>query len=505
MVDAAGRAVSGAEVRVARRQRRGPVRTGYPSFARSGRDGRFQVEGLASDASHAVHVSRQGYSPSVEEVAPAPEAPPGSGLPGHLPELRIVLHEARALRGRAVSQAGDPVAGAGVVAFPEETSWREWRGPPPGLAEGVTGADGTFELEEVLAGPCQLLVTASGYAPLREEGVEVPAGGGVTDLGDLVLEPESFIAGRVVDPEGAPVVDASVQAWQSPRPLSRRSFVPGPGRESVTTGPDGGFRMGGVADGEYLLKVIEDFTPVWTSPDPIVVEGSAPVTGLEIRLPATTTLTGRLVGLEPDELRGAGVQARLVERGLHAQSPGDVLEDGSYRISGLTPGRWMVAAAAPRSGRQAQGRVEVEAGQTEAALDLEFRTGYTVTGTVLSAGEPLAGAQVTVQGATFSGAGQVTTGLDGRFRIQGVSAGRKSLLVQDREAGTMVVQQLQVDGDRDVRVELEAYRVRGAVYAADGSGPVGGAEVQLQGFGARSRGRSSCRRGPSPGTTAPSS
>lgn len=747
VVDAAGRPVAGAEVRVAPAERRGPYRGGRPAFARSGRDGRFQVEGLAADASHVVHVVRRGYSPAVEEVAPAPAVPPGSARPAALPELRVVLYGARALRGRAVNQDGEPVAGARVTTLPEDVRWLPWRGAPPGRAEATTGADGAFEVAEVLAGRSTLGIAAPGYAPFRREGVEVPQGGGVTDLGELVLEPEAFVPGRVVDPEGAPVPGASVRSWRTSGTRMRRMYYPGSQElaEPVETGEDGRFRVGGaaagevvrievrkegwveatvegvrvppeepvtvllrpaatvagavvdergrpvpgaeirpaframagmpgggyfrpqptdergafevtgfppgrtaieaeapgyqasapvtlelapgerregveivlaegaavsgrvlgpdglpvagarvaargdeafgaswrgasvetgadgrftldtlapgrvvleatkdgfaaatrevelgpggasvelhlgrgaevsgwvleadgspaagrqlqlapgvlsfdqrnqqtaaadgsflfrgVADGEYRLKVLEDWSVLWSSPDPIRVEGGVPVSGLEVRLPATATLTGRLVGLRPDEIQGATVQAMVAEMGLQGERAGEVLPDGGYRVSGLTPGRWQVVAAATRSGRQAQGKVEIEAGRTEAVLDLEFRPGHTVTGTVLSAGEPVAGAQVRVQSQSYAGTGDATTGIDGRFRIEGVSAGRQRLMVQDPQSGTMAFEELQVDGDRDVRVELESFRIRGAVYAADGSGPVAGAQVQLQ-------------------------
>jgi hypothetical protein len=417
--------------------------------------GAFEVTGLSSGRV-AIEAGAPGYRSSAPVTL---ELAPGERREG----VEIVLAAGVAVTGRVLGPDGLPVAGARVGARAEESFGASW-----GRSSVETGAEGRFTLDTLAPGRVVLEATKEGFAEATQE-LEVGPGGASVELH---LGRGVEVSGWVFEADGAPAAGRQLQLSPGVMTFDFRS--------QQTTATDGSFAFRGVADGEYRLKVLEDYSVLWSSPDPIRVEGGAPVSGLEVRLPGTATLTGRLVGLDPDELQGTSVHAMLAEMGLHAETLGEVLPDGSYRVTGLTPGRWQVTAAAARSGRQAEGRIDIEEGRATASLDLEFRAGHTLTGTVLSAGEPLAGAQVSVQSGSYSGAGDATTGLDGRFRIEGVSAGQHMLMVRDPGTGSMAVEEVRMDGDRDVRVELEALRVRGAVYAADGSGPIAGASVELQ-------------------------
>jgi hypothetical protein len=742
VVDGAGQPIEGAEVRVAEIEE-GSWRWGRtPVFARTGRSGAFRVEGLGARAPHLAHVERQGYSPVLEEVAPAPERP--GGRPGPLPELRVVLEAARAVRGRAVDEAGAPVAGALALFLPEEILRRQWPGAPPGVLTGESASDGRFELREVLPGRAHLRLSAPGRAPASREEIEIAPDAAVTDLGDLVLEPESFIEGRVVEPGGSAVPGATVAASRRPDEIAAESFfsfaldrfeavesgpdggfrigglragqvvqlearkvgfIPGstegarapseepvlvllrpaatvsgrvvdargrpvpeaevrpsfrahvsgarsfrrvtaddrgafeltevapgfvaleatapghqvsapvtlelgggehrqgvevvleqgvvvsgrvlspdglpvesatvtatatdlssfvPGRPAVTgldgrftldtlapgrmvlearregyapgkaelevdlgggtvdihlgrgtsvsgwlleadgapasnrtlqldptgigfesrskatTALDGSFAFQGVAAGEYRLAVMEGHRAVWPVPGTIVVEDGVPRDGIEVQLPRLATVTGRLGGLSLDQVSGAAVGAVKVDIRAFDEHRGEVLEDGSYRFRGLTPGNWQVTAVHQGLARQAQGLVEIEPGQAEARLDLELRGGHTVTGTVRLGGEPLAGATVGLSGSGGYQGGEATTGLDGRFRLEGVPAGEHTAVVQDPATGALLIELIEVDGDRDLLLELEESQVSGTVHAADGSGPIAGAGVRLE-------------------------
>lgn len=134
----------------------------------------------------------------------------------------------------------------------------------------------------------------------------------------------------------------------------------------------------------------------------------------------------------------------------------------------------------PASGAQVKRRIEVEAGRSEVLLDLELTPGYTLTGTVTSGGEPVVGATVQGGGVGLGTSKSATTDVRGRFRLDGVPAGRQSILLRDPESGALVFRRVEVSGDHDVEIALDLYAVRGTVLAADGSGPVPGATVRAE-------------------------
>lgn len=114
--------------------------------------------------------------------------------------------------GRLVTIEGQPIAGKISI-----------RPPYSSVYTTDAGADGNFRLtlkpEEVVRtygwlGPNGLVAEAKGFAPTVISLPVLPAGGEVR-LGDVYLEPGTRVYGRVLSPEGTPVVGAriTVTAW----------------------------------------------------------------------------------------------------------------------------------------------------------------------------------------------------------------------------------------------------------------------------------------------------
>src|SRR6185436_17374481 len=141
-----------------------------------------------------------------------------------------------------------------------------------------------------------------------------------------------------------------------------------------------------------------------TSPGEVRVSGQ-PVQGLVLRLSPSLSITGRLLGVDPDELMGARIQAFFQGPAPRFRWLFGVMDgQGKYRVPDAFPGTWQVKALLP-DGRSAEGTLEVT---TEpAVLDLEIAAGLTLSGRVLVDGEPLAGATLSVDGS------QTSTAYDG--------------------------------------------------------------------------------------------
>ena len=367
--------------------------------------------------------------------------------------------------GQVVAPGGAPIPGATVEA---------WEGPRPLGAptpEGImawgpvtAGEDGTFEVRGVAPGVEVVLhVSKEGYGsavlrgiwPPIDEPVRVvlqPRAAPEADEGRLrparpprrpagtEAGPGAEVSGRVLEPDGAPGRRRELQLAGGPTVFDRRTH-------ETTADDRGEFAFHGVRDGKYRLTVTGRDAPAWIHPETVAVQEGVPVVGVDVRMAPTVTLTGLLLGLDADELRGAAVRAGLVGTEVLGSRHGEVLEDGTYRISGLCPGEWRVLAEDYRSGRQATGSVVLEAGRREARLNLEFGSGFAVTGSVFAEGEALPGAALRLVGLTETLSLPTSADYRGRFRIAGVPPGRYELTVSHPGFAPRVVEVEVVGGD----------------------------------------------------------
>ena len=113
----------------------------------------------------------------------------------------------------------------------------------------------------------------------------------------------------------------------------------------------------------------------------LVVDGAGkPVPGAEVRAllgerPRAITLTGRILGLAPEEIPQAYVAAHG-SRGVIPRSI--VYPDGTYRVTGLGPGAWTVTAGTRQ--RAVTGKVTLQPGQRSANLDISLPDRFPASG-----------------------------------------------------------------------------------------------------------------------------
>ncbi len=188
--DSAGDPVSGAKVHAA------PATAGGFTFALHSRDlpatdaaGVCRVENLPFGPL-LVSVSGEGFVSSLgNPVAPDRDA------------VEVVLRAGGAIAGRAVSAGGKP---------PERVSVRAQRRKRDPFDLDLQVGDkedqggGRFRISGLKPGLYDLYVDAKGWARRRAAEVEVIAGETV-DAGEIVLEPEAVVSGRIVDRAGKPL------------------------------------------------------------------------------------------------------------------------------------------------------------------------------------------------------------------------------------------------------------------------------------------------------------
>ena len=237
-----------------------------------------------------------------------------------------------------------------VVPLPAGAAWVRWEG----LVVSVFGPDGT----PVAAG--SIAVIESGSAP-KVTRVDVAKGlaivpvrpiGGSLYLSSEALAPrrvpapfpadgrvevrlaaEAVIEGAVVDAAGHGIAGVSVDARSPALPAELGRVA------RVATGKDGGFRLAGLGDEEYVLSTRPPHG--WGAPPPQTLRGGARGVRVELRPEHTVRLTiadaaGRpLAGASVRVLaRGGVADPRDAAEGIEADSEGRVVVS-SYDEQGL--------------------------------------------------------------------------------------------------------------------------------------------------------------------------
>ena len=343
VVDADGAPAAGVE-----------VETAYSGLtARTRDDGSFRIGPFEAARKPLLRARSPelGSTPFHEVVAPH------RGL-----ALRLGRH---VIRGRVV----DATSGGPVERF-RVTVFLGGRGEVVGKivrhkrdSTSIEAADGSFEIP-VEAVAHFIVVDAPGRFPWSAP--LVLGSGGEYDLGELVLEPDRSIAGRVVDRlSGAPVADAAIRLG-GPHTFATDVRPAGTG-----TDQDGAFLLGGLPTDSVTVSV-------WAKGYPAkYVEVEEDVDYLDVELSAGATIAGSFA--LPDGTPVAGSIFVLHVTG--GWGWGEPVADGTFRWDGLGDGEYRLR---PRSkaGRMASRTVEIRDGESVEGIRFTVDPGGTLSGAV---------------------------------------------------------------------------------------------------------------------------
>ncbi|MEM7355987.1 MAG: carboxypeptidase-like regulatory domain-containing protein, partial [Acidobacteriota bacterium] len=345
-----------------------------PTWARTDEEGLFAIEDVGPGTLE-VNIHAEGYQRQMRtgiEVAA-----------GAVVELEVVLRAGSVVEGLVTTEEGKPVARASVNATERTQSLHGIAGVSAG---GQTDVEGRYRFEGAPIGAAMINVRHQNRQ--IKKNVELRPG---TNVVDLVLEGGFTVTGQVVTPDGSSVGGAAVAIQESVRAGMHFSFG---SHSKVVSNAAGLFTLEGITEGQYVVTASrEGWAPARSEP----FEVSNDVTGLLLELSRGSTLEGQVVGLEFDELGSLSLMAFSQAGGMRQ---GRVDFEARYAFDDLAPGQWNITAQVAGSGRQVTLQVEIPEGVGQVEKNIEFGTGFTLTGIVLDGERPLAGVNVSANSAT---------------------------------------------------------------------------------------------------------
>jgi len=300
-------------------------------------------------------------------VPPRPTAP---RPPAAQPDSRDGTEPAKGMiRGRILTGLGRPAARASVRVV--------------GLAGGedstTTDVDGQYEIAELKPGAYRVSASKQGFIALDygqkrafERGTPIVLSPGQTlaDI-DITLPTAGAIVGRISDENGDPLEGLTVVALQSRFSGGRRQLLPVAQVNSRTTDDRGMFRLFGLPPGAYVIVAspgnralllpgknspgyVPTYFPGTASPsDAQGVNVSLSQTTNGIDFAAVSARSARITGAALDSnnrpLNGM-VALTTTDRwgGLSVAMQTRIEPDGSFQLSRVPPGEYVLQAIGPR-------------------------------------------------------------------------------------------------------------------------------------------------------------
>ena len=311
----------------------------------------------------------------------------------------------------------------------------------------TTDANGDYTLDGVPSGDETFDFMKEGFVT-KHKSLEVVAGKDTRI--DVDLDRGREIRGRVVDKSGQAVANARIAVMTPSVPYAASS----------TSDSDGQFTVSGLEDGRYTVSAQKNGY-VSASADDVDPAAGRTVT---LTMDRGGTITGRVVGLAPEELS----QVRVSASGNNANASEHTDANGNFTLTGIPDGS--VTLIAYRQGmpmKQSPPKVIQVANGSAPPVEIDFGAGLTIRGRVTRNAVPISGGNVNFaprgRGGVRSPSAMISG--DGSYEVSGVEPGDYDIRVYASGGGNDVVPYTVV-GNATFDIDLKGATARGVVLDA---------------------------------------
>jgi protocatechuate 3,4-dioxygenase beta subunit len=362
-----------------------------------------------SDGGFVLSDLEPGPTNVVAFIEGAPQ-PARQGVTAPARDIVIEIPRGGTIRGRVT----DKSTGGPVVDFQLTVSEiRSSDGiliPGAGLRRQFHADDGAFVVESVPVGPVDISVVAAGFSRKRVAGLRVEESKPLVDV-ELALEAGSRLVGRVTAPDGSPIEGAGVM-----RAVESAGTLPRGAQDWPRAQTDG--------NGDYAIESLElgeqrfmiGKSGYLTETRTVNLAGRE--ARLEVRLSRGLTLTGTVRSAAGVPIAGAAIDASSAAVDSN-QGRGATDAQGNFRIEGVAPGRYEIAARKSGFSKRTLRDVDVE---TAGHLRITLDSGGVIHGTVRGL-PPEELAAVNVNAFSADGHAGASADANGNYRIESVAAG----------------------------------------------------------------------------------
>ena len=342
-----------------------------------------------------------------------------------------------------------------------------------------TDAKGRFRIAGLSARHYSIRASKTDYLPATMPGVvaAVSTPGTVA----IALQRAAAVSGRVTDEKGAPVAAARVRfvADQGMRAMLRSGPAAFLGQPGLTTGPDGAFRLRGLAPERNRTLEAAKAGYVPAKRHGVTLKSGEVVKDVALILKRGLEADGRVVDPAGQPIAGASVRlsrpegeiSRFMFRvgGMEDRQKPDAWSgaDGTFRVAGLEVGEYVLVVQREGYALKQVPSVTVQAEGPNDWPAVVLSPGVAIAGFVRNGkGEPVVGAQVSSFAVDAGPRGSSTTDPEGRFRLDGFGSDR-AVMLSVRAEGYAALQRQVTPPSEDLSLVLKTTgTIRGRVEDA---------------------------------------